>query len=282
MGRARDFLAPTPADRPAVPGVPWWLLALSALPLFFLVAPLLALVQRTLSSGRPLPSLGDPVVSQALALSLGTTAVSLALTIAFGTPVAYLMARYKFTGWRVLDTLIDLPMVLPPAVAGLSLLMLFGRTGFLGSMLNTWGIDVAFTTAAVVLAQTFVAAPFYIRSARAGFESVDPKLERVAATLGESEARVFWRITVPLALPSLLSGAIMSWARGLGEFGATIMFAGNTPGRTQTMPLAVYTALESDLWAAMTIAILLVVLSLAALAILKLAIHGQSGRNRAA
>lgn len=256
-------------------------MALSALPTAFLVGPLVALAWRALPSGRWLDALTSPIVVQALGLSLATTVASLVLVVLLGTPMAYLLARHSFAGRQVLDTVIDLPMVLPPAVAGLSLLLLFGRNGLLGPLLRGSGMDVAFTTAAVVLAQAFVAGPFYIRSARSGFESVDPHLERVAATLGKSEAGIFWRITVPLALPSLLSGAVMTWSRALGEFGATIMFAGNFPGRTQTMPLAVYAALESDLWAAMTLAILLVALSLAALATLRLAMRRTGGPTHA-
>ncbi|MGI5837097.1 MAG: ABC transporter permease [Chloroflexota bacterium] len=250
---------------------PWGLLALSVLPSLFLVGPLAALAWRALPSGRWMEAFGNPIVGQALGLSLTTTMGSLALVVTLGTPMAYLLARYSFPGRRLLDTLIDLPMVLPPAVAGLSLLLLFGRNGLLGPFLKEAGLEVAFSTTAVLLAQAFVAGPFYIRSARAGFESVDPQLERVAATLGESDAQIFWRVTVPLAFPSLLSGAVMTWARALGEFGATIMFAGNLPGRTQTMPLAVYTAMESDLWAALTLALLLVVLSLVAMVLLRIA-----------
>ncbi len=258
-------------------GTPRGLIALSVVPSLFLIGPLVALAWRTLPSGRWLEALASPVVGQALGLSLTTTLGSLALVIALGTPMAYLMARYNFPGRRVLDTLVDLPMVLPPAVAGLSLLLLFGRNGLLGPVLSGAGMEVAFSTTAVLLAQAFVAGPFYIRSARAGFESVDPQLERVAATLGESNTRIFWRVTIPLALPSLLSGAIMTWARALGEFGATIMFAGNFPGRTQTMPLAVYMAMESDLWAALTLAMLLVVLSVAALVVLRAATRTLGG-----
>lgn len=244
---------------------PLGLVALATLPFLFLSAPIAALAWRTLPNGRWIASLSDPIIIQSLLLSMSTTFVTIASVVVLGTPVAYLLARYRFPGYRLIDTVMDLPMVLPPAVAGLALLMLFGRTGALGQMLGGLGIDIAFTTTAVVLAQGFVSAPFYIRSAKAGFESVDPVLERVAATLGESHVMVFFRVTVPLALPSLVGGAVMAWARALGEFGATIMFAGSFPGRTQTMPLAVYSALERDIWAALTLAMLLVVLSFAAL-----------------
>ncbi len=255
--------------------LPLGLLALAVLPFLFLSVPILALAWRTIPNGQWMTSLTSPVVTQALFLSLSTTLLTLVLVVSLGTPVAYLLARYRFPGHRLMDTVVDLPMVLPPAVAGLALLMLLGRRGLLGGVLDGIGISVAFTTAAVVLAQSFVSAPFYIRSARAGFEAVDPTLERVAATLGESELWVFFRITVPLAFPSLVGGAVMAWTRALGEFGATIMFAGNFPGRTQTMSLAVYTALESDLWAALTLAMLLVILSFIALITFRLAV----GRN---
>ena len=145
----------------------------------------------------------------------------------------------------MLDTLIDLPMVFPPTVAGVALLMAFGRRGILGEWFDVVGLHISFTSIAVVLAQSFVSAPFYIRAARAGFQSVDQELERVAYTLGHSSLSTFFRVTVPLAFPALLGGAVMAWARALGEFGATIMFAGNMIGRTQTMPLAIYTAMET-------------------------------------
>ncbi len=256
----------------ARPGLPFGLLVMATLPFLFLSLPVLALAWRTIPSGQWISSLKDPVVTQALLLSLGTTFLTLILVVGIGTPVAYLLARYRFPGYRVVDTVIDLPMVLPPAVAGLALLMLLGRRGLLGGIMESLGITIAFTTTAVILAQAFVSAPFYIRSARAGFEAVDPTLERVAATLGESELGVFFRVTIPLAFPSLIGGAVMAWARALGEFGATIMFAGNFPGRTQTMSLAVYTVLESDLWAALTLAMLLVFLSFIALITFRAAI----------
>ena len=185
--------------------------------------------------------------------------------VALGTPTAYLLARRRFPGRALVDAIIDLPIVLPPVVGGLALLLLLGRQGPVGGPLAGAGIDVAFTTAAVVLAQMFVAAPFYIRAARAGFESVDQRLEAVSATLGARPWRTFRRITVPLALPSLAGGAVMAWARALGEFGATIMFAGNVAGRTQTMPLAILEAMEADANAAIAIAVVLAAIALAVL-----------------
>jgi molybdate transport system permease protein len=221
--------------------------------------------------------LSDRVVVSALWLSLVTTAATLLLVVLAGTPTAYLLARRDFPGKHLLDTLIDLPMVLPPAVAGVALLMAFGRRGLLGPWLGSIGVELAFTTAAVVLAQAFVAAPFYVRSARAGFAGVDPVLEGVSRTLGASALRTFWRVTVPLALPSLLGGAVMTWARALGEFGATIMFAGNFVGRTQTMPLAVYQSMESDLNVSLTLSTILVVVSFAVLLVFRVLVRRGVG-----
>ena len=189
--------------------------------------------------------------------------------IGLGTPVAYVLARYRFWGVGLLDILIDLPMVLPPAVAGIALLVAFGRNGVIGQALASVGIELPFTTAAVIMAQMFVAAPFYIRAAKAGFVSVDRQLEQISATLGESDLGTFWRITLPMARNALLAGAIMTWSRSLGEFGATILFAGNLPGRTQTMPLAIYTALQTDVNVALALAAILLAISFALLVLLR-------------
>jgi len=185
-------------------------------------------------------TLGTRVVLDALGLSLLTTAASLVLTVAFGTPLALALARRRFRGSSIVETVIDLPIVLPPSVAGLALLLLLGRRGVLGGAFEAFGIELPFTTAAVVIAQTFVSAPFFIRSARAGFAGVDRDLEDAARTDGASEPQVFRAITVPLAGAALAAGIVMCWARSLGEFGATIMFAGNVEGQTQTLPLVVY------------------------------------------
>ena len=226
-----------------------------------LVLPVVAILARALAGADTLGAVSRPVVVEALRLSLLTTALTLAATLVFGTPVAWLLARRDFPGRSLLDSLIELPMVLPPAVAGIGLLMAFGRRGLLGPLLASVGITVGFTTAAVVLAQVFVAAPFFVRAAKVGFQGVDRELEEMAATMGASGWATFWRVTVPLAFPSLLTGAAMCWARALGEFGATIMFAGSFQGRTQTMPLAIYGALESDLEAALALSAILVVVS---------------------
>ena len=178
-------------------------------------------------------------------LSLVTTVISLALMVAIGTPLALILARRRFRGSAILETVIDLPIVLPPSVAGLALLLLLGRRGVLGGALDLAGIELPFTTAAVVIAQTFVAAPFYIRSARTGFASVDRHLEDAARVDGATERQLFLSITLPLAGTGLAAGLVMSWARALGEFGATIMFAGNLERHTQTLPLVVYSQFEA-------------------------------------
>ena len=192
---------------------------------------------------------------EAIKLSLVTSLTTLLIVITFGTPIAYFNARHSYRGKRIIETLIDLPIVLPPAVAGIALLLAFGRRGLLGQQLEFLGVNIAFTTAAVILAQLFVSSPFYIRQATTSFEDVDPEYERAAHTLGASSAETFFRVTVPIALNGLVSGALITWARALGEFGATILFAGNFQGVTQTMPLAIYTALSTDLDAAVYIAI---------------------------
>ena len=208
-------------------------------------------------------ALRTPDALAALRLSALTTALALTLTIAFGTPLAYILARGAFPGRRILDAVVDLPIVVPPAVAGLALLLVFGRNGTFGPLLRAAGVQLAFTTAAVVIAQLFVAAPFYVRAARAGFAGVDRTLEAASATLGMGPLRTFARITVPLAAPSLIGGAVLSWARALGEFGATIMFAGNLAGVSQTLPLAVYIQLEGgNVPVAVALAVVLIFSSL--------------------
>lgn len=243
-----------------------WLLVLPMLA--FLVLPLLALVLR-ISPPSVIEHLANAQVAQAISLSLTTTLVSTAVALLAGTPLAYLLARRDFPGRAALDTLIDLPMVLPPSVAGIALLMAFGRRGLLGSYLNEFGFSVAFTETAVVLAQIFVAAPFFIKSAIAGFGGVDQDLEQAAALDGASGRQIFRYITLPLAGPVLFGGTVMTWARALGEFGATIIFAGNFPGRTQTMPLAIYIGFELDLDVALTLAVILLTISFLVLFIVK-------------
>jgi molybdate transport system permease protein len=244
-------------------------LALASLPmlLFFLI-PLVALVLRVPLSTL-LSSLVDPTVAKAFQLSLTTTLITTGVTILIGTPVAYLIARHRFPGRILVDTLIDLPMLLPPAVAGIALLVAFGRRGLLGPYLDNANIELAFSTTAVILAQMFVAGPFYVKTAITGFERVDREIEQAAAVDGAGAFGVFLRITLPLCWSTLFTGAVMTWARALGEFGATILFAGNFPGVTQTMPLAIYIGFESDFQAALTLSVLLLIIAFLVLIVVK-------------
>jgi molybdate transport system permease protein len=242
---------------------------LGAMPLlFFLIVPLLAMLLR-LNWWELGESLSASVVAQALGLSMATTLVATGLSIGLGLPLAYLLARVSFRGRTLVDTLIDLPMVLPPSVAGIALLMAFGRRGLVGAPLAEFGISISFTQLAVVLAQVFVAAPYFVKAAAAGFSSIDRELEQAAALDGANRVQVFCLITVPLAWQALFSGAVMTWARALGEFGATIIFAGNLPGRTQTMPLAIYLGFERDLNVALTLSAILLAISFGVLALVK-------------
>jgi len=249
-----------------------WLLILALPTLLFLLVPLLALVLRT-----NWPMLAENLLNrevvQAIRLSLVTTALSTAAALIFGTPVAFWLARSRLRGRQAIETLLDLPMVLPPSVAGIALLMAFGRRGLLGTYLDDFGLSIAFTQTAVVLAQIFVAAPFYIKAAITGFAGVDQNLEQAAAIDGANPWRVFRYITVPLAWPALFGGAVMTWARALGEFGATIIFAGNFPGRTQTMPLAIYIGFELDLNVALTLSVILLAISFLVLFVVKRLLH---------
>jgi len=222
----------------------------------FLALPVAVLVLRSLIEGSLAHALATPVVLDALVLSLGTTAVSLILTVAFGLPLAFILARRTFRGSGLLEAVVDLPIVLPPAVAGLGLLLVFGRRGVVGDAL---GLSIPFTTAAVVLAQTFVSAPFFIRSARTGIAGVDRHLEDAARVDGATEGQLFRMVTIPLASAALGAGLVMTWARSLGGFGATIMFAGSVQGRTQTLPLVVYSEFQAgDLDASIAAAAILV------------------------
>ncbi len=225
--------------------------------LLFIGLPVLALLIRAAQHGNFLTGLVGDLALTALRLSLITSSISMGIILLVGTPFAYLLARN--TSWilRIVDSLIELPIVLPPVVAGVAMLMAFGRQGVLGPVLETLGISLPFTTGAVVFAQIFVAAPFYIRSAKLGFQSVARDYEDISQTLGISPWGTFWRLTVPLAAPSLLTGFALAWARSLSEFGATIMFAGNLMGKTQTMPLAIMTAMESSLDSALALSVLL-------------------------
>jgi molybdate transport system permease protein len=239
--------------------------------------PVFVLVGRAILDGSLLETAGLAVVADALALSLATTAVTALLTVVFGTPLALALARRRFRGQVMVETLIDLPIVLPPSVAGLALLLVFGRRGLLGEPLSVMGIEIPFTVIAVVIAQLFVAAPFYIRSARTGFASVDHDLEDAARVDGATERQLFVRVTVPLASSALAAGLVMSWARALGEFGATIMFAGNVEGQTQTLPLVVYSEFQSgNLDASIAAAAILVLAAFGVLVAVRLLHWGRA------
>jgi molybdate transport system permease protein len=218
-------------------------------------------------------SIQQPGVLQALQVSLVTTCVSTFLTVLFGLPVAYVLARTRIPGRRLLETLVTMPTVLPPVVAGVALLITFGRFGLIGRYLSPLGITIPFTTVAVVMAQMFVASPFFVNSARAGLEQLDPRFESAAYTLRASAFYTFWRVVLPLIRPALLTGAGLAWARALGELGATITFAGSFPGITETMPIAVYTAAEFDLESAVALSVVLLAVSFAVLLALRV---GQS------
>jgi len=223
----------------------------------FLALPFLGLLVTT--SWRDfVDGLAHPLVWPALRLSLLTTTASLFIVVVLGAPLAWMLARAPGRLARFVETFIQLPVVIPPAVAGVALLLAFGRRGLLASLVDPADWSVSFTTAAVVMAEVFVSAPFFVGAATSAFRRVDQNLFVVARSFGASPLRLFLRIGLPLAAPGLIAGAAMSWARALGEFGATLMFAGNLTGETQTLPLAIYTALESDLRAAQALSLILV------------------------
>ena len=236
------------------------LVALSAVLVVFLFAPLLGLFAR-LSFRDFMVGLDDPLVWPALRLSLFTTSTSLLITVLFGTPLAFRLARAEGRLARALEIAIELPIVIPPAVAGVALLLTFGRRGLLAPLLYPTGFSLTFTSAAVVMAEVFVSAPFFVRAASSAFRAVDPNLLLVARTLGVSPLRTFSGIALPLAARGVIAGAALAWARSLAEFGATLMFAGNYPGRTQTLPLAIYTALESDMRVAQSLSLVLLLVA---------------------
>ncbi len=256
--------------RPRVGPSVWLAAALTV----FLVLPVVGLLQRTLVAGSLLDAIRRPIVYEAVRVSLLTTLAVLLLALALGSPLALVLARRRFIGKTLLDSVVDLPIVLPPAVAGLALLLTFGRRGLFGPALDAVGIEIPFTTTAVVVASFFVAAPFYVRAARSGFASVPREYEEAARVEGANEWQVFRHVTAPIAAPALFGGAVLCWARALGEFGATIMFAGQFIGRTQTMPLAIYAALESDTDAALGLSVILLVISFALLVVFRRWLRG--------
>jgi len=241
----------------------------AGLALAFLLVPIAAIFLRV-PPGKLLHQLSNPVVTDALIVSAKTTVIAQVLILLFGTPLAYLVASRRFRGRSLVVTLVELPLVLPPAVAGLGLLAAFGRLGLLGSTLDAVGLAIPFTQTAVTLAVAYVASPLYIRAAIAAFEAVDPNLVAASRTLGASPTRTFFRVVLPLAGGGLAAGEALAFARGLGEFGATIMFAGSLRGVTQTLPLAIYEEFSLDFDAALAMGALLVVISAALLLFLKL------------
>lgn len=237
--------------------------ALAMVMALFLVLPLIALIWRAATLEGRVTADVQPIAS-AVTLSLGTTAITVALIVALGTPLAYVLSRYRFPLKRLLTVFIEMPIVMPPVVAGLALLSAFGRRGLLGPLLVELNLTIPFTLVAVALAQLFVSSPFYIRAAQSRFESLPRDYEDAAAVDGASRWAIFWQVMLPQSRRALLAGLILSWARALGEFGATILFAGSLQGRTQTMPLLVYGALERDLRVSFVTALIL--LGLAVLA----------------
>jgi molybdate transport system permease protein len=245
------------------------LLVPALLAVAFLVLPVLGLVVRA-PWGEIGSHLGSPGVGEALRLSLGTATLATLVSLVLGVPLAWVLARSRTRGRSVLRALVTVPLVLPPVVGGVALFAVLGRQGLIGRWLDeAFGVTIPFTTAAVVIAETFVAMPFLVISVEGALRAADARFEDAAATLGADRWTTFLRVTLPLVAPGVAAGAVLCWARALGEFGATITFAGNFPGTTQTMPLAVYLALQSDPDAAVVLSLVLLVVSLATLLLLR-------------
>ncbi len=240
--------------------------------LLLLILPIASLMGQSLFLDFRLAGIAALQVRQALALSLQTSAVATMLTVALGTPLAFLLAKGPLPAWisRGMAVLVELPLILPPVVAGVALLLVFGRQGWLGQWLHTMGTPIAFTPAAVILAQLFVASPFYIRSAVVGLENIDSEIENACTLDGASFIQMLRLITLPLSRNALFTGGIMTWARALGEFGATLIFAGNFPGRTQTMPMVIYLGFDIDMAISLTLAGILLLVALVVLSMARL------------
>ena len=248
-------------------------LPLLGLPLIlFILLPLAALLLKVPYQDF-FKTIQDQQLRQAIQLSLTTSIISVLVTVIFGMPVAYLLARSRRRTAALIDTIIDLPTILPPAVAGVALLIAFGRRGLFGAWLADIGITLPFTQAAVIMAQTFVASPFFVKAAAIGFNGIRTELLEASALDGASRWQTFWHVTLPLTRLSIISGAVMTWARAMGEFGATIIFAGNFPGRTQTMPLAIYVGFEIDLSTALLLSFILICFSFLTLIAVKFVLH---------
>jgi molybdate transport system permease protein len=262
-----ELLAQSPSGRRR--GAPWPLAIPAAVAIAFLLLPLAGLLLR--APWRAMPRLlGEPLVREALRLSLVSASLATAISLLLGVPLAWVLARARFRGVVLLRSLVTLPLVLPPVVGGVALLLALGRRGIVGRWLAAWfGITIPFTTAAVVLAETFVALPFLVITVEGALRAADPRYEEASASLGADQWTTFRRVTLPMVAPSVLAGSVLCWARALGEFGATITFAGNFPGTTQTMPIAVYLALENDLDAAIALSLLLLAVSVVILVSLR-------------
>lgn len=242
----------------------WIFIIPSSILLALFILPLVALFARSINAGFLQYALSEQAF-KALRLSLITSSVTTMVTIVLGTPLAFILARWKFRLKSWIEVFIDLPILLPPSVAGLVLLITFGRRGMFGPVLSAFGLSLPFTTAAVILAQIFVSAPLYVRSGRVGFAHIDKQLEEAAHVEGANTWQLFYEVMFPLAGRALLSGAVLTWTRALGEFGATILFAGNLEGVTQTMPMAIYLGFERNLGIALALSVVLVIVSVALL-----------------
>ncbi|OGN93269.1 MAG: molybdenum ABC transporter permease subunit [Chloroflexi bacterium RBG_13_48_10] len=262
-------ITPQPHRRAKTGNSPGWIFILPSMVLIGLIGlPILALVWRS-ANIRVFPFAFTESAVNALKLSLLTSTICVVVALLTGTPLAYIQAHWSFRGRAFLDVLVDLPIVLPPSVAGIALLMAFGREGLFGNWLSLFGISIPFTTMAVVMAQVFVSAPFFVRSARIGFAAIDPQLDEAAKVEGASSWHVFQHVMLPLASRALITGIILSWTRALGEFGATLLFAGNLEGKTQTMPLAIYVGFEQGLGIALVLSVVLLAVSFVLLVLLR-------------
>jgi molybdate transport system permease protein len=257
------------AERGVRRGIPPLIATPAAIGVAFLVLPLVALLIRAPWSNL-LYLLSSNTATTALRLSLECATAATAVSFVLGVPLAWVLARVQFPGRSVVRSVLLLPLVLPPVVGGVALLYALGRFGVLGQYLDQWfGYDIPFTTTAVIIAETFVAMPFLVLTVEGALRSADQGLDEAAATLGASRTKVFWRVTLPLIRPSLIAGSVLCWARALGEFGATITFAGNTPGQTETMPIAIYNAMQNDPEPAIALSLVLLIVALVVLTALR-------------
>lgn len=256
------------------------ILGLIVLTYFLFVALPIAAVFLRINPSQISTQLQNAVIIESIKLSLYTSAVATLIAFVLAVPTAYFMATRKFPGKAIIDTIIDLPIVLPPAVAGVALLYAFAPKGLLGPVLNGLGLTIPGYTIAVIIAETFVASPFLLRSAKTGFENMDQDIVNSAKMLTGSRLRVFFTVSMPLSIHAITSGTMMTWARAMGEFGATLMFAGNLPGITQTMPLAIYTLLYSDPLAGVMLSIILIVIAFSILIVIKVLEQKRLGTKK--